>query len=66
MENNKRRNYFIDKSFQTKFIIKFCMIVMVSSLLIGVFLFFLSRNLTTVAIENARVIVKSTSDSCCR
>jgi len=62
MENSKRRNYFIDKSFQTKFIIKFCMIVMVSSLLIGVFLFFLSRNLTTVAIENARVIVKSTSD----
>ena len=62
MENIKRRNYFIDKSFQAKFIIKFCMIVTISSLLIGALLFFLSRHLTTVAIENAQVIVKSTSD----
>jgi nitrogen fixation/metabolism regulation signal transduction histidine kinase len=57
-----RRTYFIEKSFQTYFIVKFCIIVIVSSLLMGGLLFFLSRNFTTVAIENARVLVKSTSD----
>jgi len=62
MEKWRRRNYFIDKDFQTKFIMKFCAIVIASSVLIGWLLFFLSRNFTTVAIENAHVIVKSTSD----
>ncbi len=62
MEKFRRRNYFIDKNFQTRFIIKFCVIVMLSSLVIGVSLFYLSRNFTTVAIENAHVTVKSTSD----
>ncbi|RLB33791.1 MAG: hypothetical protein DRH12_18025 [Deltaproteobacteria bacterium] len=57
----KRKQYFIDKSFQTKFILKFCLIVIVSSILIGGILFFLSRNSTTVAIENTKVQVKSTS-----
>ena len=58
----KRKNYFIDKNFQTKFILKFCLIVIVSSILIGGILFFLSRNSTTVTIENTKVTVKRTSD----
>ena len=62
MEKGRRRNYFIDKPFQTKFIIKFCAIVIVSSMIIGASLFYLSRGFTTVAIESAHVIVKSTSD----
>lgn len=62
MEKFKRRNYFIDKSFQTKFIIKFCVIAIISSLVIGASIFYLSMKFTTVAIENAHVIVKSTSD----
>ena len=62
MDRIWRKNYFIDKDFQSKFIIKFCSIVIVSSLLIGVILFYSSRGFTTVAMEGSRVIVKRTSD----
>ena len=62
MEKIRRRNYFIDKPFQTIFIVKFCIIVIISSFVIGASIFYLSTGFTTVAIENAHVIVKSTSD----
>lgn len=58
----KRRNYFIDPAFQLNFILKFCVVVIVSSLVIGAAMFFLSQNSTTVAIENTKVLVKPTSD----
>jgi len=62
MEKFRRKNYFIDKKFQARFIIKFCVIVILSSLVIGASLLYLSRNFTTVAIENAHVTVKNTAD----
>jgi len=62
MQGHRRRNYFIDKNFQAKFIVKFCFIVILSSLSIGILLFVLLKNFTTVAIENIHVTVKSTSD----
>jgi len=58
----RRRNFFIDKSFQAKFIIKFCILVVVASLLIGALTLFLNSKTTTVAFENLKVVVKSTSD----
>lgn len=58
----KRRNYFIDKQFQTKFIVKFCLINIAASLLIGISIYFLNRQTNTVAFENLRVVVKSTAD----
>jgi len=58
----KRKNIFIDRNFQTKFILKFCTIVIISSLLIIGLLLFLSRDSTTVTIENTRVMVKKTTD----
>lgn len=58
----RRRNRFIDPSFQLKFIIKFCMVVIISSFAIATAMFFLVRGSTTVAIENTRVLVKPTSD----
>ena len=61
-KKNMRRHYFIDKRFQTRFILKFCAIVITSSLLIGVLVFFLARGSTTVAIENTEVLVKGTAD----
>ena len=60
--NNQRRNYFIDKRFQTEFILKFCLIVLLAAIAIGISLFFLSANSTTVAIENTKVTVKTTAD----
>ena len=62
MDIHKRRNYFIDKPFQTIFIIKFCVIAAVSSGLIGALIYFQSGNFTTVTIENTHVMVKRTSD----
>jgi methyl-accepting chemotaxis protein len=61
-QEHKRRQYFIDPVFQSQFILKFCAVVIVASLLVGVVIFWLSQNSTTVAIENTRVLVKSTSD----
>jgi len=61
-KENKRRQYFIDKGFQAKFILKFCLVVIISSLLVGNIIFYLSRNSTTVAIENTKVTVKRTAD----
>lgn len=61
-KNYKRRQYFIDKKFQTKFILKFSAVVIISSVLIGGLMFYLSQNSTTVAIENTKVSVKRTSD----
>jgi len=59
---NKRRNYFIDHKFQTNFILKFCFVIILSSLVIGVVVFYLARTSTTVAIENTQVTIKATSD----
>jgi methyl-accepting chemotaxis protein len=57
-----RKNYLIDKKFQLTFIMKFCAVVILSSIVIGSLIFYLSRNSTTVAIENTRVFAKPTSD----
>jgi len=57
-----RKHYLIDKKFQLAFVMKFCAVVILASLAIGTFIFYMSRNSTTVAIENTRVFVKPTSD----
>lgn len=62
MGKMKRRNYLIDPSFQMAFIFKFCIGVIIISLLIGGLVFVLTLNSTTVAIENTRVVVKPSSD----
>lgn len=59
---NQRKNYFIDHKFQTDFVLKFCSVIILSSLLIGAAIFLLARSSTTVTIENTEVVIKSTSD----
>lgn len=61
-EKNRRRNYFIDKSFQTKFILKFCVLIILASLLTGTLIYYLNNRTTTVAFEKLKVVVKTTSD----
>lgn len=58
----KRRNYFIEKTFQTKFILRFCVLVAISGLLTIGILYLLSLQSTTVSIVNSRVVVKTTAD----
>lgn len=62
--NNKqrRKKYFIEKGFQVRFIIKFCLLVMLATVLMGVVLFIFGQRSTTVVLENTEVIVKTTTD----
>jgi methyl-accepting chemotaxis protein len=62
MGYEKRTQYLIDEDFQKKFILRFCTIVVVSTIFIGLGIFVLSQNSMTVAIENTRVLVKPTND----
>ena len=58
----KRRNYFIEKKFQSKFILRFCSLVLMAGLLTIGILYLLSMKSTTVAIINSRVAVRTTAD----
>lgn len=58
----KRRIYFIEKSFQAKFILRFCSLVALAGLLTIVMVYFLAMRSTTVSIVNSRVLVKTTAD----
>lgn len=59
---NRRKNYFIDKGFQTKFILKFCSLVILGSFLIGLLIYLFNMQTTTVAFENLKIDVKTTAD----
>lgn len=59
---NKRRTYFIEKSFQARFILKFSSLVLLSGLLTTLILYFLSMRSTTVSIVDSRVVVRTTAD----
>ena len=58
----RRRTYFIEKKFQTNFIIKFCSLIIVGGLLTIGIIYFLAKQSTSVSIVNSRVIVRSTAD----
>ena len=58
----KRRNYFIDRAFQTEFVLKFCGLVILGSALFGILLYLFSKNALTTSFENSRLVIKSTSD----
>ncbi|MFH1868805.1 MAG: methyl-accepting chemotaxis protein [Candidatus Omnitrophota bacterium] len=60
--SNRRKKYYIDKSFQLSFIMKFCALIIITSLLAGVLIYYFNRQTTTVAFEDLKVVVKSTSD----
>ena len=58
----KRRNYFINKAFQSEFILKFCGLVILGSALFGIILYIFSKNALTTSFENSRLVIKSTAD----
>ena len=58
----KRRIYFIEKSFQAKFIMKFCGLVALGGLLTVGLLYLWAARATTVSIVNSRVVVNTTAD----
>jgi len=60
--SNRRRNYFINKKFQTLFIIKFCALVIMGTALSGGVVYWMSRSTVTSTFENSRLVIKSTAD----
>lgn len=58
----KRRIYFIERAFQTRFILKFCTLVAVGGLLTIGILYLLAMQSTTVSLVNSRVVVRTTAD----
>ncbi|MFC1620958.1 HAMP domain-containing protein [Candidatus Omnitrophota bacterium] len=62
MAKYKRRHYFINKGFQSEFILKFCILVAVGCVLFGVILYAFSSHTLTTSFENSRLVVKSTAD----
>jgi methyl-accepting chemotaxis protein len=58
----KRRNFYIDKNFQTKFIVKFSLLVSLGACLMIGLLYWLARSSTSVAIVKSRVVVMTTAD----
>lgn len=59
---NKRRNYFIDKKFQSNFILRFCFLVVVTGTLIMAILYAMAGKANTVSFVNSRVVVQNTAD----
>lgn len=62
MVENKRRIYFIEKKFQAQFIIKFCLLVILGSIITVSLLYFMTSRTTIVSFENTKAVVKSTAD----
>ncbi|MFA5388472.1 MAG: methyl-accepting chemotaxis protein [Candidatus Omnitrophota bacterium] len=58
----KRKNYFINTKFQSEFILKFCGLVIVGSIVFGTILYLFSRHTLTTSFENSRLVIKSTAD----
>ena len=59
---NRRRNYYIDKEFQTMFVLKFCSLVVVGAVISGLIVYAMSRATVTTIFENSRLTIKSTAD----
>jgi methyl-accepting chemotaxis protein len=57
----KRRQYFIKKDYQLKFILKFCLIVLSGSIISTAIIFFLAQGTLTSSFEHGRLIVRNTA-----
>lgn len=59
---NRRRQYFIDKKFQTKFMVKFASLVVIAAAISGIIVYLMARSTVTTSFENSRLVIKSTAD----
>lgn len=59
---NRRKNYYIKKGFQMKFIIKFCLLVMLGALISGAIVYMMAASTVTTTFENSRLTIKNTSE----
>lgn len=62
IKKGRRRIYFIEKGFQARFILKFCILIVLGTVLTGIILYLFSTRSATVSFENTRAVVKTTAD----
>ena len=62
IHDQRRKNYFINRSFQVQFILKFCILVIAASAISGGALYLLSRNTVTTAFIDSRLSIVTTAD----
>jgi len=67
MENEKpkykRRNYFVNKDFQLNFIMKFCLLILLSALISTGLIMIFSQGTLTSSFEQSRLEIQSTSSA---
>lgn len=61
-QKNRRKNYFIKREFQTRFILKFCGLLILASVISGLILYLFSRGTATTTFVNSRLSIMSTVD----
>lgn len=59
----RRRQYFIQKGYQFKFILKFCLIVFAGSIISSAFLFFFAQGTLTSSFEHSRLVIRNTASA---
>ena len=58
---HRRRQYFIQKDYQFKFVLKFCLIVLAGSIISTAFLFFFAQGTLTSSFEHSRLVIRNTA-----
>ncbi len=58
---HKRKQLYIKKDFQAKFILKFCMILLIGAVVSTTLLLFFSQDTLTTSFDNSKLNIKSTS-----
>ncbi len=56
----KRRNYFVKKDFQIKFILKFCLLILAGIIISTCLLFIFSQDTLTSTFQQSRLVIKNT------
>ncbi len=62
MKTERRTHYFIKRKFQSIFIIKFCALVLLGSLISTGIIYYITKGTVTTSFENLRLVIKSTAD----
>lgn len=57
---HKRRNYFVKKDFQFRFILKFCLLVFIGVVISTGLLFLFSQDTLTSSFQQSRLVIKKT------
>ena len=61
--NIKRRQHFVQKEFQSKFILKFCMVSFTGIIISIGLLFLFSKNTLTSSFEQSKLVIKNTASA---